>query len=130
MWGVGGSSDPWLGIPVAWENISGARVMVEAGFKDMVVTPSQGTHFFQNLVSFRIGYFTVSAGASEAFVDWEWLRQQKAAKELEFTRHLRFDAPLTVQMNGRRHEGTIIKPNGVARSRLIIIVSTCCDWHA
>jgi hypothetical protein len=55
-----GSADPWLGIPVTWEQISGARVIVESGLKDIVVTPSQGSHFFQNLTSFRVGYFTVN----------------------------------------------------------------------
>ena len=116
--GVGrwGSSDPWLGIPVSWDAISGARVMVETGFKDMQVAPSQGTHFFQNLISFRIGYFTISPDRGEGFLDWEWLRSQPAEKELHYTRHLRFKDPLTIQMNGRRHEGTIIKPNGVSHT--------------
>ena len=63
--GVGrwGSGDPWLGIPVTWEQISGAKVIVESGLKDMRVQPSQGSHFFQNLTSFRVGYFTVNPEA-------------------------------------------------------------------
>lgn len=111
--GVGrwGSSDPWLGIPVAWEQISGARVMVETSFKDIRVAPSQGTHFFQNLISFRIGYFTISGTTSgDGFLDWDWLHGQKPVKERKFTRHLRFHDPLVVQMNGRLQEGVILKP--------------------
>jgi CheY-like chemotaxis protein len=112
--GVGrwGSSDPWLGIPVTWDQISGARVMVETGFRDLKVAPSQGTHFFQNLISFRIGYFTIDSVGNNGFLDWDWLRSQTPAKERKFTRHLRFEDPLQVQMNGRRQEGVILKPDG------------------
>ena len=78
--GVGrwGSNDPWLGIPVAWDQISGARVIVESGFRDLRVTPSQGSHFFQNLTAFQVGYFTVNPDAGEGFVDWQWLAAQPA----------------------------------------------------
>lgn len=110
--GVGrwGSSDPWLGIPVTWDQISGARVMVETGFKDLRVTPSQGTHFFQNLISFRIGYFTVNSHLKNEFIDWKWLAAQPAVKERRYVRHLRFDRPLVVKMNGRTNRGVILKP--------------------
>jgi hypothetical protein len=110
--GVGrwGSADPWLGIPVAWEQISGARVIIEAGFKDMLVTPSQGTHFFQNLVSFDVGYFTVNPERGDGFVDWGWLAAQPAQQEAGAVRHLRFPRPAIVKMNGKRHEGIILKP--------------------
>jgi hypothetical protein len=110
--GVGrwGSSDPLLGIPVTWDQISGARVIVETGFKDFRVAPSQGTHFFQNLISFRIGYFTIDTVANDGFLDWEWLAGQNALGERKFTRHLRFDQPVHVQMNGRNQQGVILKP--------------------
>jgi hypothetical protein len=110
--GVGrwGSRDPWLGIPVAWDQISGARAIVEAGFRDMRVTPSQGTHFFQNITSFDVGYFTVNPDAGDGFVDWEWLAAQPASLTTRFVRHLRFDAPVAVHMNGKRNEGVIFKP--------------------
>ena len=110
--GVGrwGSADPWLGIPVAWDQISGARVIVEAGFKDFKVTPSQGTHFFQNLTAFNIGYFTVNPEAGEGFVDWDWLASRRALDERGAVRHIRLDAPLVIQMNGKRNEGWIFKP--------------------
>ena len=93
--GVGrwGSTDPWLGIPVGWV-FSGARVIVESGFRDFRVAPSQGSHFFQNLTAFQIGYFTVNPDAGEGFIDWEWLASQLAVEEHDCVRHLRFDRPL------------------------------------
>ena len=71
--GVGrwGSRDPWLGIPVTWDQVSGAQVIVEAGLRDLKVTPSQGTHFFQNLTSFNVGYFTVNPESGDGEVDWD-----------------------------------------------------------
>ena len=116
--GVGrwGSNDPYLGIPVTWNEISGARVIVEAGFKDFKVAPSQGTHFFQNLTSCNVGYFTVNPEAGEGFVDWEWLTAQPAEGETEFVRHLRVEAPLLVKMSGRTGEGVILKPGASGES--------------
>jgi hypothetical protein len=110
--GVGrwGSNDPWLGIPVEWDEISGARVIVEAGFRDFRVMPSQGSHFFQNLTAFQIGYFTVNPDAGEGSVDWEWLGDQPSVDEDDCVRHLRFDAPLRVVMNSRQSQGIIFKP--------------------
>jgi len=110
--GVGrwGSRDPWLGIPVAWDQISGARAIVEAGFHDFRVTPSQGTHFFQNIASFNVGYFTVNPDAGEGFVDWDWLLAQPAHRATPFVRHLRFAEPVVVHMNGKRNQGVIFKP--------------------
>jgi CheY-like chemotaxis protein len=113
--GVGrwGSLDPWLGIPVTWDQIAGASVIVESGFKDWSVTPSQGSHFFQNITSFRIGYFTVNSSTNADFIDWEWLTSKTAEEELEFTRHLRFDEPVIVKISGHKNKGIIIKPGVV-----------------
>jgi len=110
--GVGrwGSTDPWLGIPVTWDQIAGARVIVEAGFKDLRVTPSQGTHFFQNLTSSNVGYFTVNQNLGEGFVDWDWLGHHPAAQELQTVRHLRLEHPLHIVMNGKTNRGVILKP--------------------
>lgn len=115
LFGVGrwGSLDPWLGIPVTWDQISGASVIVEAGFKDFQVTPSQGSHFFQNLTSFRVGYFTVNSIDHIGFIDWDWLNQQNAEEELTFTKHLRFNEPMSVKINGHENRGIIIKPGVV-----------------
>jgi CheY-like chemotaxis protein len=110
--GVGrwGSNDPWLGIPVEWDEISGARVILEAGFRDFRVTPSQGSHFFQNLTAFQIGYFTVNPDAGEGSIDWEWLSHECAVAEDGCVRHLRFESPMRVIMNSRYSRGIIFKP--------------------
>ena len=110
--GVGrwGSNDPHLGIPVSWYEIAGARAIVESGFKDMQVTPSQGTHFFQNLTSCNVGYFTVNPEAGEGFIDWEWLAASDTIERGEFVRWVRFAEPLLVKMSGRTGEGVVLKP--------------------
>src|ERR1035441_3952572 len=115
--GVGrwGSTEPWLGIPVEWDEISGARVIVEAGFRDFRVTPSQGSHFFQNLTAFQIGYFTVNPDAGEGSVDWQWLTEQPALEEEGCVRHLRFAEPIRVLMNSRTRQGVIFKPKPEAQ---------------
>ncbi len=110
--GVGrwGSSDPLLGIPVSWEQIAGARVIVEAGFRDFKVQPSQGTHFFQNLVANNIGYFTANPDTGDGWVDWDWLASRSAVSEKAYTRHVRLDGSVLVKMDGGRNEGVILKP--------------------
>ncbi len=117
--GVGrwGSMDPWLGIPVKWDQISGARAIVEADFKDMDVEPSQGSHFFQNISSFMIMYLTVNARKRSGFVDWSWLMAQKPLQRGEFVKLLRFDQPVVVQCNGHQSRGVIFKP-GTYRAQL------------
>ena len=110
--GVGrwGTLDPWLGIPVNWEQISGACAIVESSFKDFMVTPSQGSHFFQNLTSFMIGYFTINAFKKQGFVDWDWLCGQKPKSQLNFTTHLSFKNSIIIKMNGQQNKGIILKP--------------------
>ena len=112
--GVGrwGSNDPWLGIPVEWDEIAGARAIVEAGFRDFRVTPSQGSHFFQNLTAFQVGYFTVNPDAGEGSLDWQWLAEQPALEEQGCVRHLQFTQPLRIVMNSRTSQGVILKPEG------------------
>ncbi|MGE5357956.1 MAG: PEP/pyruvate-binding domain-containing protein [Bacteroidales bacterium] len=116
--GVGrwGSSDPYLGIPVAWNQIAGCKVIIEAGFRDFKVTPSQGSHFFQNLTSSNVGYFTVNPEAGQGFVDWDWLAAQAAVSEADAVRHLRFDEAIVVRMNGRTNSGIIGKPGAALPS--------------
>ena len=111
--GVGrwGSADSSLGIPVVWSQISGARVIIEAGFKDIHVSPSQGTHFFQNLTSCNVGYLTVNPDENEGFLDWAWLDQQTALEETEFVRRIRLDSPLCVKLDGRAGEAVVLKPS-------------------
>ena len=115
--GVGrwGSNDPWLGIPVEWDEISGARAIVEAGFRDFRVTPSQGSHFFQNLTAFQIGYFTVNPDAGEGTIDWQWLAEQIAVDEQGCVRHLHFDHPMRIVMNSKTSQGVIFKPEATQK---------------
>ncbi len=110
--GVGrwGSSDPWLGIPVSWDQISGVGAIVESGFRDIVVTPSQGSHFFQNLCALGIGYFTVNPEQADGELDWDWLREQVESERMDYVRHLRFRRPIVIMMDGRRRMGVILKP--------------------
>ena len=110
--GVGrwGTLDPWLGIPVKWEQISGAKAIVEADFKEITVEPSQGSHFFQNITSFMIGYFTVNLEKNMGYLDWEWLLKQKPVDKMEFIRHLSFNEPILIKMNGHKNKGVIFKP--------------------
>ncbi|MFO7892266.1 MAG: DUF5752 family protein [Longimicrobiales bacterium] len=117
--GVGrwGSSHPELGIPVGWDDISGAVAIVEAGLRDFRVTPSQGTHFFQNLASCNVGYFTVNAERGEGFVRWDWLKDQPAEIANGCVRHLRFHNPIEVVMLGQEHRGIIRKPTGAEARR-------------
>ncbi len=105
-----GTADPLLGIPVSWDEIAGARVIVESGFRDFHVTPSQGTHFFQNLTAYNVGYFTVNEALGGGRVDWAWLKAQPALAGGSYVRHVRFSEPLTVKMDGRTREGVILPP--------------------
>jgi len=110
-----GSADRWLGIPVQWEQISSAQVIVETTLKDFVVTPSQGTHFFQNLTSLGVGYFTVDPSVEEGFIDWEWLATCKPVEETPFVRHVGLSEPLDVRIDGRTRRGLILKPHAAPR---------------
>lgn len=107
-----GSSDPWLGIPVKWPHISNARVIVECGLENYRVDPSQGTHFFQNLTSFGVGYFTVNPFKGDGWFDEAFLNALPAVEETEYLRHVRFDTPITIKMDGKRSLGVVLKPEG------------------
>ena len=102
-----GSSDTWLGIPVKWPNISAARVIVEAGLTNYRVDPSQGTHFFQNLTSFGVGYFTINAFMNDGIYNQDYLNSLPAVEETKFLRWVRFEKPLTVKMNGKKKIGVV-----------------------
>jgi disulfide oxidoreductase YuzD len=105
-----GTSDRWLGIPVSWSQISSARVIVEAAYGDFSVSPSFGTHFFQNLISSHIGYLTVEHPNAEAYIDWEWLAGQPVADQSEHIRHIVLDRPIEVLIDGRVGKAAILKP--------------------
>lgn len=105
-----GSSDSWLGIPVKWPHISNARVIVECGLENYRVDPSQGTHFFQNLTSFGVGYFTVNPFKGDGWFDEAFLNAQPALAETEYLRHVRFECPVVIKMDGKRSLGVVLKP--------------------
>ena len=105
-----GSSDSWLGIPVKWPHISNARVIVECGLENYRVDPSQGTHFFQNLTSFGVGYFTVNPFKGDGWFDEAFLNAQPAVEETEYLRHVHFDTPITIKMDGKKSLGVVLKP--------------------
>ncbi|HBE43588.1 MAG TPA: phosphoenolpyruvate synthase, partial [Bacteroidales bacterium] len=105
-----GSTDPWLGIPVKWAQISAARLIVESGLKNYRIDPSQGTHFFQNLTSFGVGYFTINPFINEGYYDVDFLNHINPVYEDSAVRHIRFNKPLEIKIDGRRHKGVIMRP--------------------
>ena len=110
--GIGrwGTLDPWLGIPISWEQISGAKAIVESNFKDFDVEPSQGSHFFQNMTSFKVGYFTVNSYREKGFIDWNWLQTQELFEQRGATKHIKLKEPIIIKINGRDNKGIIVKP--------------------
>ena len=104
-----GSSDSWLGIPVKWPHISAARVIVEVALKNYRVDPSQGTHFFQNLTSFGVGYFTIDENRGEGFFCKSELDAMPSVMETEHVRVVRFARPLKIMMDGKRQEGAVLR---------------------
>lgn len=105
-----GSSDSWLGIPVKWPHISAARVIVEAGLTSYRVDPSQGTHFFQNLTSFGVGYFTINAYMNDGIYNQDFLNTQPAVEETQFLRHVHFEKPIVIKMDGKKKIGVVMMP--------------------
>jgi len=105
-----GSTDPWLGIPVKWAQISAARLIIESGLKNYRIDPSQGTHFFQNLTSFGVGYFTINPFINEGYYDVDYLNLMAPVYEDTAIRHIRFDKPLDIRIDGRKHRGVVMKP--------------------
>ncbi len=104
-----GSSDAWLGIPVKWPHICNARVIVECGLENYRIEPSQGTHFFQNLTSFGVGYFTVNPFKGDGWFDEEYLNALPAVEETDYLRHVRFAQPVVIKMDGKRSLGVVMK---------------------
>jgi hypothetical protein len=103
-----GSSDPWLGIPVTWGQISGTKVIVEAAVDGLNVEMSQGSHFFHNLTGLGVSYFSMPR-SGEFEIDWDWLKKQKEISSTNFVRHVRVQNPLRIKMDGRTGRGVILK---------------------
>jgi hypothetical protein len=104
-----GSSDPWLGIPVIWPQISAAKIIIEAGLNNFRIDPSQGTHFFQNLTSFKVGYLTINPFMDDGFLDLDYLNKQEAVFEDTYLRHIHFKEPLSVIIEGKSNKAAIYK---------------------
>ena len=105
-----GTADPWLGVPVHWNQISNAKVIVEVCLEGMDIDPSFGSHFFQNVTSLRIGYFTVSGKKKDDFIDWDWIEKQEVVKETKYLKLIKYEKSLTVFMDGTTGAGRIFKP--------------------
>jgi hypothetical protein len=106
-----GSSDPWLGIPINWFQISAAKIIVESGLEHYRIDPSQGTHFFQNLTSFKVGYLTINPFMKDGFYDVEYLRTQETIYEDEYLKHVRFENDLLIMIEGKENKAVIFKEN-------------------
>ena len=105
-----GSSDSWLGVPVKWSNICNARVIVESGLSNYRIDPSQGTHFFQNLTSLGVAYFTINPFINDGTYDVDFLNACQAQTETDYVRHIQFDKALVAKIDGRKNIGIILKP--------------------
>lgn len=105
-----GTQDRWLGMPVRWRQISGVKVMVETALEDFNIRPSQGTHFFQNIISRGIGYINIPFDSEDCSIDWKWLKNQEVKKELKFVKHVHLPSPLTIKIDGRSGRAMILKP--------------------
>jgi hypothetical protein len=105
-----GTSDPWLGIPTNWYQVCGAKVIIESFFEDLKIEPSQGSHFFHNLISLRLGYFYIKGKPHADYIDWQWLQKQTPEKETKYLKHVCFRKPLNIKIHGKTGQGIIFKP--------------------
>jgi CheY-like chemotaxis protein len=105
-----GTKDRWLGIPVNWSEISNVKVMVETALEDYNIKPSQGTHFFQNIISRGVGYINITLKKEDSWLDWDWLNEQKPEQQLNYIKHLKLRKPLLIKFDGRAGRALILKP--------------------
>ena len=105
-----GTSDPWLGIPVEWHQISGAKVVVESYLNDFRIDPSLGSHFFHNMISLQMGYFHINDKIQDEFVNWDWIRNQKPEPVTKYVRHLRLKDELSIIIDAKNSRGTVSIP--------------------
>ena len=103
-----GTQDRFLGIPVKWSYISNVKIIVEANFNTFNIKPSQGTHFFQNIISKDVGYINTNLNVNDTYIDWEWLKKQKAVNELNYVKHIKLIKPLKVKLDGRQGRAIIL----------------------
>ncbi|PNX50828.1 MAG: hypothetical protein BV456_05345, partial [Thermoplasmata archaeon M8B2D] len=104
-----GTQDRWLGVPVFWSDISNVKVMVETALKDFNIKPTQGTHFFQNIISRGIGYINTTLNPNESIIDWTWLKKQRTKHRLNYVKHIHLEKPLKVKLDGRNGQALVTK---------------------
>jgi len=105
-----GSQDRFLGVPVKFAEISQARVIVEIGLRDFNIDPSQGTHFFHNMIAMKIGYFNIPYFSKSDFLDWDWLHAQPVQNQGDYFTHVHLKHPVEVRMDGKTGRALICKP--------------------
>ncbi|MBI65135.1 MAG: histidine kinase [Candidatus Marinimicrobia bacterium] len=111
-----GTTDSWLGIPVNWEQITNAKVIIETGIDALNPDPSFGSHFFQNITSLRIGYFTIEKKLQKKNIDWNWIMKQEIIEESEYVKIIKLQNPITVKIDGINGEGIILKNDKIAEN--------------
>jgi hypothetical protein len=105
-----GTSDPWLGIPVEWHQISKAKIVIESNLDGFNIEPSLGSHFFHNMISLKMGYFHIENTSGKEFILWDWLKKQEVCNQTKYVKHVRFKKPLKAKINARISTGVILKP--------------------
>ena len=105
-WGSDVCSSDLLGIPVGWGDISQVGAIVETFCEKLRVEPSQGSHFFHNIITLGVNYITVS-DTDESFLDWEWLESLPTLEERQYVAHVRLDRPMTLKVDGRTSRGVM-----------------------
>ncbi len=106
-----GTQDRWLGIPVLWNDISNAKVMVETALEDFNIKPTQGTHFFQNIISRGIGYINITLNKRNSYIDWDWLNKQENQDQYRYVKHIKLKKPITIKLDGKNGRALVIKPD-------------------
>jgi hypothetical protein len=102
-----GTRDRWIGIPVNWSQISNAKIIVETSLEGYPLDASSGSHFFHNVVSMNVGYFSVQPELSKSYIRWDMLKEQKIVNQTKYFRHVHFDEPLKVSMDGKKRIGVV-----------------------
>ncbi|MCA1747470.1 MAG: pyruvate, phosphate dikinase, partial [Bacteroidales bacterium] len=104
-----GTADPHIGIPVKWSHISNARIIIETSMEDFPLDASLGSHFFHNVTSMNVGYFSIQHNSPSEFIRWDMLQQQKVVEESEFLKHVRFEKPLSILMDGKKRISAVMQ---------------------
>jgi hypothetical protein len=114
-----GTADPFIGIPVNWSNISNARIIIETSMEDFPLDASLGSHFFHNVTSMNVGYFSIQYDSKESLIAWDILEEQEVIEETEFLKHIVFKEKLCVLMDGKKRMSAILKESCYSGENLI-----------